>query len=879
MAASGADDDPTRSFTNLAVGTRVSHYRIISKIGAGGMGEVYLAEDTELHREVALKFLPLHLCQDEDCRRRFKREAQAAAKLDHPNIVPVYEVGEFSGRPYFVMAHIEGRSLYEVIKDDKLSISDAVGYTIQICEGLHKAHASGVVHRDIKPGNIIIDRENRARIVDFGLATVSGQDKLTKTGSTLGTVGYMSPEQIEGKLVDHRSDLFSVGVILYEILTSHRPFEGDTDVAIARSITDKSPEPIARYKSGTTGELQQIIDKALSKDASLRYQHADGMLADLRRLGVQSSITSQHKRSYLIAGMLLVLIIAVALSITRPWQSQPETKHPDKIMLAVLPFQNLGEPEDEYFADGITDEIISRLARLPGLGVISRTSAIQYKSSDKSLPEIANELGVDYILEGSIRWDKTDDTDKVRITPQLIQVSDNTHIWADAYERAITGIFSIQAEIASNISDAFGIVLLNADRNLLQKSPTDNLKAYQFYLRARHFLDRPTNLRSFIRLGIQYLDSAVNEEPDFALAYAELSVAHSRMYHHQFDREESRRRLAKTAAAKSLELDPTLPEGKFAMGCYYYWVMRDYETAAMELNRALQGKPNDSRIYELLGYVNRRAGRWDDAVENLQRSLRLNPRDAQVAWEIANAYSDMGRYVLADQYCRISLRIEENLPDAQIIMVRNYWKWYGSSDSTRALVDSSLNRHLGWILDPFIQVIYDGKYLDAVKLCESLPRGRLLDGNWYYSSDQLKGWAYILQGNTVMAKKHFQLAAAELEARLDSLRDSPRTHSELGIVYAYLGNSELAIKEAGTGTEMLPVSRDAVLGPNRLRDLALTLTITGHTDEAVSLVDSLLRIPSEISVPLLLLDKRWAPLYNHPRFQALIDKYEKEHAI
>ena len=362
MTKHSGDNDETRTYVSLAKGTMVSHYRIVEKIGAGGMGEVYLAEDTELDRKVALKFLPPHLCQDEDCRKRFKREAQAAAKLDHPNIVPVYEVGDFKGRPFFAMAHIEGKSLRQVIKEGKLTVEESVNLIMQICEGLHKAHESGVVHRDIKPGNILIDNEKRVRVVDFGLATVSGEEKLTKTGSTLGTVGYMSPEQVQGKEIDHRSDLFSVGIILYEMLTGRRPFEGDNDAAISRSITDITPEPIERYKSGTTSELQQVIGKALSKDPSLRYQHADGIISDLKRAQLGASVDSLK---------------------------------PQRKMLAVLPFENLGPTEDEYFADGITGEIMSRLAGIQELGVIARTSSIQYKGTEKSIQQNSEEFGVD----------------------------------------------------------------------------------------------------------------------------------------------------------------------------------------------------------------------------------------------------------------------------------------------------------------------------------------------------------------------------------------------------------------------------------------------------------------------------------------------------
>jgi serine/threonine protein kinase/Tol biopolymer transport system component len=335
MPGGESNDNRTHSFVALSEGTTVSHYRIIQKIGAGGMGEVYLAEDTQLDRRVALKFLPPHLCQDEAARARFTREAKAAAKLNHPNIVQVFEVGDFQGRPFFAMAHVEGKSLREVIKEGKLSINEAIEFTKQICEGLHKAHQSGVVHRDIKPGNIIIDHENKPRILDFGLATVAGEDKLTRTGSTLGTVGYMSPEQIEGKRVDHRSDLFSVGVILYEMLTGRRPFEGDTDVAIARSITDKVPEPVTRYKSGTTGELQLAIDRALAKDPQLRYQHADEVISELKR--IESGYPSVKKRHRWGLGAMVALVI-VALFVIFLFGDWNKSERPYRIISRQITF-------------------------------------------------------------------------------------------------------------------------------------------------------------------------------------------------------------------------------------------------------------------------------------------------------------------------------------------------------------------------------------------------------------------------------------------------------------------------------------------------------------------------------------------------------------
>ncbi len=319
------DDDNTRTHVVLTKGTLVSHYRIIEKIGAGGMGEVYLAEDTELDRKIALKFLPSHLCQNEDCRKRFKREAQAAAGLDHPNIAGIHEVGEYNGRPFFAMQVVEGQSLKDVIAGKDLSPEQILEIVIQVCGGLQAAHDKGVIHRDIKPSNILVDGHGRVRIVDFGLASIEGLEHLTKTGSTLGTVGYMSPEQVQGEEVDHRSDLFSLGVVLYELITKQSPFKRDSEAATLKAVCDNAPEPLARFKSGLPGGLQAVIDKALEKDPRTRYQHADGMMSDLMRLCqeasgpvVRTQAGPQRKRlralAYWLSAMGVIAISIIAVS-------------------------------------------------------------------------------------------------------------------------------------------------------------------------------------------------------------------------------------------------------------------------------------------------------------------------------------------------------------------------------------------------------------------------------------------------------------------------------------------------------------------------------------------------------------------------------------
>jgi non-specific serine/threonine protein kinase len=424
MNNQNSDNDLTRSHTPIVAGTMISHYKIIERIGAGGMGEVYLAEDTELDRRVALKFLPQHLCPDEDYRARFRREAQAVARLNyrarfrreaqavarlnHPNIIAVYEVSEYQGRPFFAMELVEGQSLSELAASKSLGIERIIEIAIQICDGLGAAHEKNVVHRDIKPSNIIIDAYGRPKILDFGLAAIRGSDQITRTGSTLGTTQYMSPEHVENREINHLSDLFSLGVVLYELVTGRTPFGRDNEAATLKAISQENPEPLARYKSDIPQEFQRIISKLLEKDSSVRYQSAAGVISDLKPFIISTGshlITAPVKRRkrWPLAVGGLVIMAGLLIAGLKYWPGtkteQPVAPIDERIMLAVLPFENLGADEDEYFADGITGEITSKVGVLEGLGVMARTSILQYKGTTKRISEIGAELNVDYVTD------------------------------------------------------------------------------------------------------------------------------------------------------------------------------------------------------------------------------------------------------------------------------------------------------------------------------------------------------------------------------------------------------------------------------------------------------------------------------------------------
>jgi serine/threonine protein kinase/Flp pilus assembly protein TadD len=869
------DDENTRTHIVLAKGTMVSHYRIVEKIGAGGMGEAYLAEDTKLKRQVALKFLSSHLCQDEECRTRFKREAQATAGLDHPNIAAIYEVGEYSGRPFYAMQVVEGQSLREIVDGKVLTIERILEVTIQLCEGLQAAHDKRITHRDIKPSNILIDSHGRARIVDFGLASVIGKDQLTKTGSTLGTIGYMSPEQVHGQEIDHRSDLFSLGVVLYELITKQNPFKRVSEAATLKAVCDDLPEPLARFKSGLPDGLQPIIDKALEKDAKTRYQHADGMLSDLMRIkrfldSGQSTVSAtlpvrRSMRIRWIAGALVVVMAAVALIVFKPWVT--DTVHDDsaRIRLVVLPFENLGGPEDEYFADGITDAITSRLAKISGLSVISRTSAKKYKETEKTLKQIGAELDVGYVLEGTILWDKSGDTDRVRIIPQLIQVSDDSHVWAEEYERVISQIFAVQTDIATSIAEKLNIALLEPEREALEEIPTESTEAYHAYLAAGE--------QESDSLKVRMYERAISLDPGFARAYTSLSWHHSEMYQMNIDRSEERLQLAKRAVDSALALQPDLPNAHLALGFYYYCGHREYDKALKELAIAAKGLPNNPTIPRMEGWIRRRQGRFEEAVDNFTKAFQLNPRSGHDAYEAAYTHHNLRNYEEALTYIDKAISLQPGaawyytIKTLALILM-------GDPQSARRLLSNLPSPERAWMMWAYLE-IFERNY-DAALEHLSIPQGEIFNaGTSILSVNVLRGIIYLRMGKDELARTAFDSARVFLESNEDEYAEHVGYQTTLAMAHAGLGQKEKAIRLGQLEMKKYPYSRDVLQGARAERDMAYVYVMTEEYDAAIDLLEHVMSVPFELeSIVTLRNFPWWDPLRDHPRFQALLEKYD-----
>ena len=868
------DDDNTQSFVPLTSGTMVSHYKIISKIGAGGMGEVYLAEDSKLKRKVALKFMPVHLAADADMRTRFTREAQAAAKLDHPNIVPVYEVGEHNNRPFFAMAHIEGQSLREVIKQGKLSVSEAIDFTMQICEGLHKAHESGVVHRDVKPGNIIIDKENRPRILDFGLATITGEEKLTKTGSTLGTVGYMAPEQIEGKNIDQRSDLFSVGVILYEMLTGRRPFEGDNDAAVVRAITSSNPEPIARFKSGVTGELQQIINKALTKDPSLRYQHADGMLSDLKRLQIES-ITSGKKFGLAKILGIVTVFVAVAITIYFAFFTTEEKKSSSPERVAVLPFENMGDSDKDYFVSGITEEITSRLTNIRGLAVIPRGTANRYKDTEKTMRQIGKELNAHYIVDGTIRWQENADSEKrVRIGVHLINVKQDVSIWSKTYDTVITEVFSVQSDIAENVTKQMGIKLNVIERKKVWERYTTNQQAYDFYLQGRKFSGLHGGfgpLRDF-QLSAEMHEKAIALDSNFSTAFAALSLAYSM----QWDRGnhiDSIKVRALAMVQKVLELKPDWKYGGLVLARYYYHCEDNPQKALEVLNETYRDNLDDLNYLSQSQIFLRQIGNWDEAYKRKQIVLERYPNNIYNMFDQGQNCLYLRKYEEAEMLFDKVIEMQPDFSNVYWRKLRLYINWMGDIDKARDVIYQSYGK------------------VDSTQWQSTLNMYDMWEGNYESSMAEIKSYAddslayYLNAGHLYhrmrkpdIMQAYFDSALVHAESYLKNNPDIPKPHYRIGLIYAGLGRKDEAIKEGKKAIELAPYEKDAWNNFAYLDYLLQIYIILDEKEKALKQLEQMLTIQYDFSLPHVLIDPDYTPMLDYPGFDKIVDKYGNKYA-
>jgi serine/threonine protein kinase/Tfp pilus assembly protein PilF len=894
------------------IGKTVSHYKILERIGGGGMGVVYKAEDTKLKRPVALKFLPPAFATDPTTKERFIQEAQAASSLQHNNICAIHEIDETKSAPgepgdgqmFIVMDYYEGETLkFKIEKEsfnnvgagsharpisDKEWINQVIDYTIQIAQGLQEAHQNGIIHRDIKPANIMVTDKGEVKILDFGLAKLPKGTILTKEKSTLGTTNYMSPEIIEGRAVDHRTDIWSLGILFYELVTGQLPFKGEYESAVIYSILNDTQEPVTGLRTGVPIDLETIIDKCLNKHPSDRYQHIDDLIVDLKRLKeslplksgqIKSTTLHASRRSVLILSSIVVSILACITILYFVFFQTAEEESPqsERKMIVVLPFKNLGPPEDEYFCDGITEEITSRISEIKQLGVIGRTSADRYKNTDKSIDQIGAELNVDYLLEGSVRWEKVSGSEsRIRVTPQLIKVSDGTHLWTKRYDAILESVFEVQSDIAEKVANALNITLLGVEQESISQKPTDNLEAYDYYLRGNLYHKQSTALEN-ISVAEHLFLKAIEIDSNFVLAYTRLAQINVDYYWFYWDRTEHRLRKSKYYIDKALKINPDLPEIYLALGHYYYQGFLDYDRALNELEKGLKIKPSDGEILSYIGFVKRRQGRFEESITDLKKSLELDPLNESLNFHIGETFLLTKDYEMAEKYLdkAISAMPDLGLPyayKAKVHIFRN-----GNIEAALEILSNNLsvvNRRKWMVIQLLAQVqIFDGRYHEALRTLSG-ESPEVFESQWeFLPKAQLLGIIYGLQKNEYLEVAYYDSARIVIESELLNLPDDARLHSALGIVFAGLGQKEEAVKEGKFAVKLLPVNKEAWRGFHRELDLAKIYAMVGEYDLAIDKLEYLLAIPGELSVPYIRLDPVWRPLLSIPRFQKLLEQY------
>jgi len=860
-------------------------YELLEEIGHGGQGAVYRARQKSLNRLVALKVIGLSHWATEAHVKRFRLEAEAAASLNHPCIVPIYEVGERDGACYFSMGLVEGGQLDAVAKREPIPIRDAAELIAKLARTVSYAHEHGILHRDIKPGNILLDAKGEPHLTDFGLARlVETESTVTHTMEVLGTPSYMAPEQAVGNHArdSGATDIYGLGAVLYQLLTAHPPFAGGTTYETIRLVLDSEPRRPRLLNPKVDRDLNTICLKCLEKDPQRRYSSALALAEDLerwlkhkpiraRRTGIFTRGRKWVRRNPTTA--LLVVALAAVMG-AMIWKSDL-VQRPVTTGIAVLPFENRSEDKSNaYFVDGIQDEILTRLSKIADLKVIAGTSTQHYKSGPRNLPEIARQLGVAHILEGSVQ--KSGDT--VRVNVQLIKAANDSHLWADTYDRKLIDIFSVESEVAKAIADQLRAKLTGQEEKVIAAKPTDNPEAYDAYLRGMAKI----RAASADVLGTQkYLREAVRLDPKFALGWALLSWFDAASYRAtNLPPTVALREEARHAAETALTLQPNLGEAVLAKGFYYYACLRDYDTAVPYFDQARRLLPNSSLVLQSRAFLERRRGQWDRSESYFNEAERLDPRNADLLGGHALNYMLLRRFPDAlrkfDQVLAITpddvdniahkaaiAQAEGDLPRAAALLAPLHPNADNQVTLETQVYQAILERRPAQIIPRLKEILAkpDPAWSDGI------------GGLHFYL-----GWAQEVAGDHAAAQESWRQARSEFESSLKEQPENDQLMGYLALTNMGLADKAAAFKLVERNMATSPIEKDAFLGPCSIEILARVAAGTGEPDRAIAALEKLLSTPyggaMSMSAPLtpalLRLDPMFDPLRNDPRFQKLV---------
>ncbi|MGB8472680.1 MAG: protein kinase [Candidatus Acidiferrum sp.] len=887
---------------DVLVGQRIGHYELLKRIGAGGMGEVYLATDITAGRKAALKLLPTRFTGDAERLKRFAREAHAVVGLNHPNILTIYEIGEDRSTHYIASELIDGETLRQRLERGPMEAEEAVDVAIQVAGALVAAHDAGIIHRDIKPENIMLRPDGYVKVLDFGIAKLaepegpatmteeevveSGRAEArpseTRLGSIFGTARYMSPEQVLGEAVDKRTDLWSLGVVFYEMVAGRAPFSGETAAEMMTSILETEPPPLASYNGQIPDELQQIIGKTLRKKSAERYQRAnelsEALKAARRRMELSAAsqpllATSSSPRWIGVAAALTLVVLGVSLALPFYWRRNPGNSlpQPDK-SIAVLPFENLSDgKENDSFAAGIQDDILTGLAKIHDLKVISRTSVMPYQRPSRgNVREIGRDLGVANLLEGSVR--RTGN--RILVNVQLIDARNDQHLWAERYDRTVADSIGLQGELAMQIAAALKATLAPEEKGRLGIDPTTNSEAYVLYLTALG------NEREDEIASEQLYVRATTIDPRFALAYARASILNSDIAIEQ--ELPARKEKARVQAEQALRLSPNLGEAHLALGLCLYLGDKDYNAALREFELAAASSPNNGEIYMYVGGIYRRQGRWREAIVSYDRALSLDPRNTIVVFHAALNHLVMRDWTAAavgfarvveinsDAVgSKIGLAYLEVIRNEQLPAARNILQDIPPAHNAEGIV--ALAR---WDL-----AMLERDYATAERILTDFPSEDLFESGCTPKTFY-QGRTALARGDIESAKRYFAAALPVLEGSTRTHPDDPDRHAALGLLYAYMQRKEDAIREGHRAVELEPESLDAFHGAAWAANLALVYALTGEQDLAITLIERLLTTPGAVGVSAdhssnvtladLRLRREWDSLRSNPRFQKIL---------
>jgi serine/threonine-protein kinase len=894
-----------RAALQAALGDR---YRLERELGRGGMATVYLAQDLRHDRPVALKVLHLELATSLGP-ERFQREVRLAARLQHPHILSIHDSGEVPGDAstppllWFAMPFIEGESLRDrLTRERQLPLEDALRIGREAADALEYAHRHGVIHRDIKPENILLTGAH-ALVADFGIARAlaDGQTdgRLTETGTTLGTPAYMSPEQAAGeRAIDHRSDIYSLGCVVFEMVAGEPPFTGPTAQAIMARRFTEAPRPLRQLRETVPPAVEVAVAKALAKSPADRFGSAAEFARALAETGVartgetsqptaaspatmpaSAPVTAATAAAPRAAGRRFPVTTAMAigfllgLGVLFGWlrsHGRVDDTPAGVKRLAVLPFENLGSPEDEYFADGVTDEVRGKLASLSGLQVTARSSSGQYKKSPKSPQEIGRELGVDYLLTGTVRWEKAASGNRVRVSPELIKVGTAATTWQQPFDASITDVFQVQADIAGRVSEALDVALGAPQKRTLAEKPTENLPAYEAFLKGEEAGQglATNDLRNLDR-AIDYYSQAVALDSTFMQAWVQLSRAHCTSYYLGTPTPEEAAG-AKDAAARAERLAPGRPETQLAIGDYRQFVLGDNEAAMTAYEAGLAKAPSDAELLTSAGRAEQSLGRWESSTERFAKAGAVDPRSTLTARRQSLNLLWLRRYPESEAAANRGLAAAPNTLD---LHRGKAMIWLAQGDLARA---REVIRKIPPEVEPTTVVSDFATYWDLFWVLDEQQQQLLLRLPPSAFDDDRGAWGtamaavYHLRGDHARSRAYADSAVAAYEAQIKATPDNAQLYVLLGTVLAYLGRKDEAIRQGQKSLELVPISKDAYGGAYDQHQLARIYILVGEPDKALDLLEPLLEMPYYLTPAWLGIDPTFDPLRKNPRFQKLI---------